>query len=134
MKLRRRAFIGGGAAALGCGWTTFAAIPSREGAVRPEDFGAKGDGVSNDTDAFAAMSAHINRSGGGTIELRKTTYLVGRQTPVTGPRPWSFEPAEIMQIRDLIDALVIRGNGARLKCAPGLRFGTFDRATGKPVE
>jgi hypothetical protein len=29
---------------------------------------------------------------------------------------------------------VIRGNGARLRCAPGLRYGTFDPASGAPTQ
>lgn len=54
-------------------------------AVTPEQFGAAGDGRTNDTLAFAAMSAFVNRNGGGEIVLRPTTYLVGRQT--RGARP-----------------------------------------------
>lgn len=131
MDIGRRSFMGAVAAA-GAGLvakTAFAA--TTETIVRPEQFGAKGDGVTNDTDAFAAMSAHVERQGGGTIELRKTTYLVGRQMP--GRPDWAFEPATIMAFRKLRRPLVIRGNGARLKCAPGLRYGSFDPHTSQPA-
>jgi hypothetical protein len=77
------------------------------------------------------MSAHINRLGGGTIELRKATYLVGQQKP--GGPDWAFEPSNIMLFTKLGLPLRIRGNGARLKCKPGLRYGTFDRATGNKI-
>jgi hypothetical protein len=126
MKTTRRTFIGGAAAA--AGWAAIAApLPTAE-VIRPEDFGAKGDGVANDSQAFAAMSAHVNRRGGGTIVLRKTTYLVGRQ--VAGEPDWAFTPGRVIELRGLRLPLVIRGNGARLKCAPGLRYGSFDRRSG----
>jgi len=53
-------------------------------------FGAKGDGVTNDTDAFASMSTAIRLRGGGTVELRKTTYLVGRQSVGHDPQGWAY--------------------------------------------
>ena len=42
-------------------------------AVTPEQFGALGDGRTNDSDAFAAMSAFATARGGGEIVLRRTT-------------------------------------------------------------
>ena len=100
------------------------------GPLRPETFGARGDGVTNDSDAFAALAAEVNRSGGGEIALRPTTYVVGRQTK--GERGgYSFAPAPIMHLLKCTAPLIIRGNGARLRCAPGLRYGTFDRNTGR---
>lgn len=123
--------MAGATAAIGLAGPARSAPAADAATVRPEQFGAKGDGVTNDTDAFAAMSAHINRRGGGTVELRKTTYLVGKQT--SGRADWAFEPYNIMLFSNLRLPLRIRGNGARLKCKPGLRYGTFDRATGNKV-
>jgi hypothetical protein len=97
----------------------------------PEQFGARGDGVSNDTDAFERLSAAVMRQGGGEIVLRKTTYIVGRQLSGHAARTgYAFEPARILDFVGLRGALTIRGNGARLKCAPGLRYGTFNARTG----
>jgi hypothetical protein len=101
-------------------------------AVTPEQFGAKGDGVTNDTDAFARMADHINRMGGGQVSLRRRTYIVGRQI-VRGRPDFVFAPAPIMDFNGCTAPLIIRGNGARLRAASGLRCGTFDRATLAPT-
>lgn len=127
--LDRRTFLASFAAA--------AAIPHRLLAaarvLRPEDFGAKGDGETNDTAAFGALSAAVNARGGGTILLaRGRTYIVGAQHKGGGPFGWN--PAPVLALRGLTAPLVILGNGARLRCQSGLRFGTFDPGTGEPVQ
>jgi hypothetical protein len=96
-------------------------------------FGAKGDGRSNDTAAFAALAAQVNAQGGGEIVLREVTYLVGRQRPRVGHPDFAFEPSPVLEISGCTRPLVIRGNGARLKCPSGLRFGTFEPRSGEPV-
>src|SRR5947208_632376 len=97
---------------------------------RPEDFGARGDGATNDTGAFGRMSKAVNRHGGGTIVLKPgKTYVVGTQS--RGSRVWKPDP--IIELRNLSAPLLILGNGARLLTQPGLRFGTFDPASGKPT-
>lgn len=102
----------------------------------PEDFGAAGDGVTNDTAAFARMSAAVSAVGGGTVILSKTTYLVGAQGADGDPGLWwyAIPPAPIMKFEGCSQSLSIRGNGARLRCADGLRYGTFDPATGAPTQ
>jgi hypothetical protein len=133
MKHNRRSFLGRAAAAAAAAglplWSRRAAAAA--GVLTPEQFGARGDGVTNDTDAFARLAEQVVRQGGGAIALNKTTYLVGRQVQGTVARTgYAFEPDKILDLVGLTRPLVIRGNGARLKCAPGLRYGTFDPATG----
>ena len=99
----------------------------------PELFGAVGDGVTNDTDAFARLSAAVNAAGGGDIVLQPTTYLVGGHKPDPSG-VFSFGPATIMTFDGCTKDLAIHGNGARLLCQDGLRFGTFDPVTGQPTQ
>ena len=93
----------------------------------PEMFGAKGDGTTNDSRAMAMLADAVNINGGGIVEFRRTTYVVGGQNPfLRADAPFSFEPVRLLAFRNCRVPLVIRGNGARLKCVPGLRYGVFD--------
>ena len=98
--------------------------------VTPEMFGAVGDGRTDDSAALARLASHVCARGGGTVRFRRTTYLVGAQRRGTGTAGWAFEPAPLLEFRNCVRPLVIQGNGARLRCADGLRYGTFDRTTG----
>jgi hypothetical protein len=104
-----------------------------EPAVTPETFGAKGDGRTNDTRAFAAMSAHLNARGGGTVVLRRVTYIVGEQQRGEGGRKPSFAPLDIIHLKGCTRPITIVGNGAILRAAPGLRYGRFDPGSGQPL-
>src|SRR5690242_16991302 len=102
-------------------------------AFTPEMFGAKGDGRTNDTEAFAAMSALVNAAGGGTIVLRPTTYIVGRLRRGPERDGVAFAPLDIIRHVNCRQSIVINGNGARLRAAPGLLYGRFDPGSGKPL-
>ena len=94
-------------------------------------FGAKGDGVTNDSTALAELSKVVNANRGGTVELGAgKTYLVGRQS--RGPQGGRFsrQPATLLRFSECTGPLTIHGNGARLKCTPRLRYRTFGRITG----
>jgi hypothetical protein len=129
MRPTRRQFVGGIAASA---LLPAAASGAAGETVTPEMFGAKGDGRTNDTDAFAAMSAHVNARSGGTIVLRPVTYIVGKQRPSTQKRT-SFAGSPIIRLTGCRRPIVIRGNGATLRAAAGLRYGRFDATSGKPL-
>ena len=131
----RREFLGSTAVIVGVAVAESSGLsfaPAGAEAFRPEDFGARGDGVTNDTAAFAAMAAAVNARAGGIVELRPTTYLVGAQPP-KHRGPYAYQPLRVMEFIGCTRPLVIRGNGARLRCAGGLRYGTFDPRTGRPT-
>ncbi len=142
----RRSAIGGAAAGAVLGHVAWADRATAQTAApagpvfRPEAFGARGDGATNDTDAFVAMSAAVHAAGGGVIELvPRATYIVGKQRFLVGKSTpgdiaaevLSYLPSRIIWLRGLGGGLTIRGNGARLRAADGLRYGTFDPATGR---
>lgn len=101
---------------------------------RPEDFGAFGDGVTNDTLALEQLAAAVTANGGGVVELRQgSVYLVGIQERGDA-RGYGYylTPRTLLEFRGCTRPLVIRGNGARIRCAGGLKYGTFDPETGEP--
>lgn len=112
--------------ALVCTTARLSAAPTNA-YITPEQFGAVGDGITNDTAAFEKMAAFVNHHGGGAIALRPTTYIVGRQGYDPKNKDYSFSPSPIMEFSGCSKPLSILGNGARLRCADGLRYGTFTR-------
>lgn len=127
LTVSRRECIGLATAAATWPSMAFAAAPTRY--ITPEEFGAVGDGITNDTDAFAAMSERVTKEGGGVIFLRATTYVVGKQAPERTQTIYSFPPSKIMEFSGCNKKLTIIGNGACLRCADGLRYGTFNAST-----
>lgn len=133
MRMSRRHFVAGAAAT---GATSVAgSASSRANILTPEMFGAKGDGRTNDTAAFARLSSHVNANGGGAIALRPVTYIVGAHGPKPGARPGdhAWGAGDILHFVGCTQAITIEGNGARLRAPAGLHFGTFDRRTGLPA-
>ena len=127
MIIDRRTFL----AATGACIATRVPAAGRATVFRPEQFGARGDGSTNDTEAFATLSERVNALGGGTIALAPgKTYIVGFQTR---GRDRPFSPRPILELNGLTAPLTIFGQGARLRAAGGLRFGSFDPRTAQPI-
>ncbi len=137
MRVSRRTLLGSCLAATAAASAGAARAAARTDLIvlTPEMFGAKGDGITNDTAAFAALADRVNLLGGGTVRLRPRTYIVGLQTrQLQEDRGYAFAPAKILHLRGCRHSVTIEGNGAKLRCAPGLRFGTFDARTGEPTK
>jgi hypothetical protein len=128
MNRQRRIFLAGSAATAALGALPVPAIAQGR-TFTPEEFGAKGDGITNDSQAFGRLADAVNAAGGGTISFRRTTYLVGEQrpNPVAGAL-YTWNPMLLLEFSGCSKPLTIRGNGARIRCADGLLYGTFDTA------
>jgi len=131
MEMSRRTMLEAGVAATGALLARSPAGAALPLVFTPEQFGAKGDGVTDDTAALARLADHVSARGGGAVNFRRAIYLVGSQARTTRQAPYAFEPARLLEFTGCTRPLILRGNGARLKCAPGLRYGTFDRASGR---
>lgn len=95
------------------------------------DFGAAGDGVTNDSEAFRMAAARIARDGGGTLTIPPGTYIVGEQ--LRNPSGPFYDAQPIFSVADVAGCITISGYGAIVKTAPGLRFGAFDPDDGEPL-
>lgn len=101
------------------------------------DFGAVGDGVTNDQGAFERAAAFFNqraRTPAGAkepAELRipPGVYIVGRQDA-------SGKGADVLHLVGCRKLSILGADSAttEVRYAPGLRYGAFDPATGRPYE
>ena len=107
-------------------------IPASAKTFDVRDFGAKGDGTTNDSAAFRAAAQALNEAGGGVLNIPKGAYIVGGQTHEDGKFPY-YRAERIVDLKGL-DGIVIDGHGATLRLAPGLRYGSFDKNTGERID
>lgn len=88
--------------------------------------------VRGNTAGMKRLAEAVTRAGGGVISFTRKEYVVGAQEFAPNDfGVWQF--TRLLDISGCRDAVVIEGNGARIKFADGLRFGTFDPKTGKPT-
>jgi len=108
------------------------AAPARTVDIR-KDCGAKGDGVSNDTTAFQKAAARLQAAGGGRLVIPRGVYVVGEQGHEAGRYPY-YQAKPVFRL-DGVAGLRIEGQqGAVIRLAGGLHYGSFDRDTGEPYD
>jgi hypothetical protein len=94
------------------------------------DCGAKGDGKTNDTEAFQKAAKLIKEAKGGKLTIPQGVYIVGGQIHKPGEYPY-YQALPILEFKDL-DGVEVVGDKAVLKLADGLHYGSFDKDTGEP--
>ena len=122
-----------------CQWlfvfvVTLPTVPSAAApmVVTPEQFGAKGDGCTDDTSAFQLAAETIQAAGEGVLVLKpQAVYRVGRQTHVEGKTPY-WQPEAIIRLEG-VRSFVLLGSGAVIQLNDGLRYGAFDGTNGDPL-
>jgi len=98
-----------------------------------KDFGAKGNGRTNDQDAFVKASAFFNkRKGNGKLIIPKGIYRVGRQK-FSGNDKGSiaYVGEYAIDLRACVNMIIEGQAGAILKNNDSLKIGTFSPVTGK---
>jgi hypothetical protein len=99
-----------------------------------QSFGAKGDGKTNDTQAFEQAATFFNtRGGNGILLINKGIYIVGQQSFSNGAKGSpAYTTNEILHFKNVKNMVVKGETGAVIKFADSLRFGAFDPTTGQP--
>jgi hypothetical protein len=97
------------------------AFKADQNTINVKDFGAKGDGVTDDYKALLAVAAHINTLGGGTILIPQGTYYIA---------PYHTQDNHISDILFTnCNNLIIRGNHATISVNGSFKRNA-DRKTG----
>ncbi|GAA4747482.1 right-handed parallel beta-helix repeat-containing protein [Flavisolibacter ginsenosidimutans] len=106
---------------------------SQSYAVRDiKSFGAKGDGRTNDHDAFIKAADFFNKRGGnGKLIISKGLYKVGKQLfhQNTKDKP-VYEGVDLLHFKNVANLTVEGSEKTEIKFSDGLKFGAFDPASG----
>lgn len=106
------------------------AINQMNGEIHIRDFGAIGDGITNDTKAFQKASAYLEANG-GTLIIDSGTYIAGKQK-LSGSyyAGYSYYAEPILEFKYATKPIIIIGHNATLQAAADLKFGFFNPITG----
>jgi hypothetical protein len=90
--------------------------------VHVDDFGAKGDGVTDDIIAIDAAVAAVSAAGGGIVRFRKATYMKSTDLVI---------PTRVKLIGDGMDVTIIKNTAANID---GISFGATASARHGGIE
>ncbi len=103
-----------------------------------KDFGAKGDGRTDDHEAFVKACAFFNnRKGHGKLVIPKGIYIVGKQRFTgndAGKKNISYTGNYVLDLHNCTGLSIEGKPGAVLKHHDSLRIGTFSPVTGEPFK
>lgn len=96
-------------------------------------FGARGDGKTNDQNAFEKAAEFFNKRGGnGKLVISKGVYVVGKQTFTSVADKPLYEATDVLHFTNIANFVLEGKQGAVLKYRNDLRFGAFDPNTRRP--
>ncbi|MCE7041276.1 right-handed parallel beta-helix repeat-containing protein [Dyadobacter sp. CY312] len=102
-----------------------------------KDFGAKGDGISDDSEAWSRVITHYNLHKGGTLIVPEGIYRVGAQkTNWNSRKDVNYSSPKYNTTLSEIDGLLIQGTlkGGKIvsifKYLSGIKYGFFNPDTG----
>jgi Pectate lyase superfamily protein len=98
--------------------------------ISVKKFGAKGDGKTNDTEAFRKAARYVNDMASDVIlQIPAGVYIVGDQKAMAGV--W-LGADNIIELKNCSN-IRIEGKNATIKYQPNLYFGAFDKVTLQPI-
>jgi len=99
-----------------------------------KSFGAKGDGKTNDHEAFQRAAAFFNaRGGNGRLVISKGVYLVGKQIfNQNTTKEAVYEGQDLLHFTNVKNLTIEGLNRPVIRYRSGLHFGSFVPATGEP--
>lgn len=110
---------------------------SQKNVVRDiKSFGAKGDGKTNDQEAFEKAATYFNKRGGnGKLIISGGIYIVGSQAFAGGkPNKVAYEGRDVLHFIKIKNFQITGTANSIIRYKDSLRFGAFNPATGEPYE
>ncbi|HUC83266.1 MAG TPA: right-handed parallel beta-helix repeat-containing protein [Flavisolibacter sp.] len=108
-------------------------IPSASEKINARDFGfLPSANAATNTKALQRISTYINEKKGDVVLIiNKGAYTVGAETFAGAEgKGYSYRGESLLKIEGCTKPVVIEGNGATIKLASGLHFGSFNNRTG----
>lgn len=92
------------------------------------NFGATGNGATQDTDAFLKLSAAVNgrcQNEAVKVVIPPGSYIVGKQ--LLNTKGHRYYGVDVLSFANCTKPILVEGKGAVLKHPAGMRFGTFNQ-------
>jgi hypothetical protein len=98
-----------------------------------KEFDAKGNGKTNDHEAFIKAAEYFNQRGGnGKLIIPKGEYIVGKQEKWTGEKGSpAYKGIDALHFSNLKNFELAGEDGVKFKYDKNLKYGSFDPKTGK---
>jgi hypothetical protein len=93
-------------------------------------FGFRGDGKTDNTQAFKKLAVYLRNSGGNAIvRFKKGIYMAGMQTKSLRRENFFLSGEDVLLLENLKNITIIGESGTVFRYNKGLHFGSFDPTT-----